>query len=251
MNTTDALLGSLQTDAPVRQVFLGAFWTAVVLDTDPVRCGLASTTHAGHGDHHRSGSPMPEAGRLLQYSGRQLAEGLRSERPLEASVGMAALNALLDVDEGACIELNAEDIIVERGQGRRVAIVGHFPFVERIRQAADECWVVEMNPRPGDVPAERSAEVLSQADMVALTGTSLINHTFDKVIAACRPETFVLLLGPSAPLTPVLFEARVGAISGTRVIHTEKVLPLVEQGATFRQIKRSGGVRLLTMVREA
>jgi uncharacterized protein (DUF4213/DUF364 family) len=251
VNTIDVLLGSLQTDTPIRRVLIGVHWTAVVLDTDPIRCGIASTIHVGHGDHHRSGSPMPEAGRLLQYSGRQLAEGLRSERPLEASVGMAAFNALLDVDEGACVELNAEDIIVERGQGRRVAIVGHFPFVERIRQVADECWVVELNPRPGDVPAERSAEVLSQADIVALTGTSLINHTFDKVMEACRPEAFVLLLGPSAPLTPVLFEAGVGAISGTRVIHIEKVLPLVEQGATFRQIKRSGGVRLLTMVREA
>jgi uncharacterized protein (DUF4213/DUF364 family) len=223
----------------------------VALDTDPVRCGLASTTHAAHRDHRPSGPPIPEAGRLLQYSGQQLAEGLRSESSLEASIGMAAFNALLDVNEGACTEVNAEDVIIERGQGRRVAIVGHFPFVERVRQVAGECWVVELDPRPGDVPAERSAEVLSQADVVALTGTTLINHTFDTVMAVCRPEAFVLLMGPSAPLTPALFETGVGAISGTRVIHIEKLLPLVEQGATFRQIKRSGAVRLLTMGREA
>jgi uncharacterized protein (DUF4213/DUF364 family) len=251
VNTIDALLGSLQIDAPVRRVLLGAFWTAVVVDTDPPRCGLASTTHGGHRDHHRSGPPVAEAGRLLQYSGRQLVEGLRSESSLESSVGMAALNALLDVDENTCAEVNAEDIIVERGQGRRVAIVGHFPFVERIRHAAGECWVTELNPRPDDVPAEQAAGVLGQADVVALTGTSLINHTFDEVLGACRPGAFVLLLGPSAPLAPVLFQTGVSAISGTRVTDMDKVLSLVEQGATFRQIKRSGGVRLLTMVREA
>ena len=34
MNTTDLLLDSLQADAPVRQVLVGAFWTAVALDGD-------------------------------------------------------------------------------------------------------------------------------------------------------------------------------------------------------------------------
>ena len=140
--------------------------------------------------------------------------------------------------------------MAERGRGRKVAVVGHFPFVERVRQAADECWVLELDPRPGDVPAERAAELLPQADVVALTGTSLINHTFGDLIALCRPDAFVLLLGASAPLTPVLFDAGVSAVSGTRVIDPERVLQAVGQGATFRQIKRGGGVRLLTIMNE-
>jgi len=68
---------------------------------------------------------------------------------------------------------------LKRGTGRKVAIVGHFPFTERVRQAAEPCWVVELHPRSGDLPAERAPEVLPQADVVALTGTSLVNHTFD------------------------------------------------------------------------
>ena len=43
MTTIEALLADLEADAPVRQVLAGAFWTAVVLDTDPPRCGLALT----------------------------------------------------------------------------------------------------------------------------------------------------------------------------------------------------------------
>ncbi|HIQ01931.1 MAG TPA: hypothetical protein EYH30_07345, partial [Anaerolineales bacterium] len=203
MSTIEALLGSLRADAPVRQVLVGAFWTAVVLDTYPPRCGLASTLR---GESHEAGPPVPDAGSLPARSGRELAERLRSPRPLEASIGMAAFNALLDVDESICAEVNAEEVIVEKGSGRRVAIVGHFPFVDRVRRAAAECWVVELHPRPGDIPAERAAEVLPRADVVALTGTSLLNHTFDDLIRLCRPDAYVLALGPSAPLSPVLFD---------------------------------------------
>ena len=244
MNTIEALLGSLQGDARVAQVLVGAFWTAVVLDTDPPRCGLAS---ALRGETHDEGPPVPDAGRLLKRSGRELAMLLRSSSTLEASIGMAAFNALLDVDEAACTEVNAEEVIVERGAGRRVAIVGHFPFVERVRRAAAECWVVEQHPRLGDIPAERAAEVLPQADVVALTGTSLTNHTFDDLIGLCRPDAFVILLGGSAPLTPVLFDYRVDAVAGTLVVDVPAALRAVSQGATFPQIP---GKRLLTMMRE-
>jgi hypothetical protein len=106
--------------------------------------------------------------------------------------------------------------------------------------------VLELRPGPGDLPASRASEVLPQADVVALTGTALINHTLDKLVSLCRPDAFVLLLGPSTPLTPMLFEAGVDAISGTRVHDPELVLRSVAQGATFRQIKRAGGLRLLT-----
>jgi uncharacterized protein (DUF4213/DUF364 family) len=253
VRTTDALLESLSANAQVARVLVGAFWTAVVLDAASPCCGLASTMHGGHREHHLSGPPLPEAGDLAAHSGGELAGWLRSENTLKASVGMAAFNALLalqpELVEGCDIsEVNAEDVILEHGRGRRVAIVGHFPFVERVRQAADACWVLELNPRPGDVPAKRAAELLPQADVVALTGTSLINHTFDDLIALCRPDAFVLLLGASAPFAPVLFDVGVSAVSGTRVVDPQAVLRLVGQGATFRQIKRGGGVRLLTMM---
>jgi len=242
----DKLLDSLHGDAPVRQILVGAFWTAVVLDTDPPRCGLASTLRA------ETGGPWPpvvRAGQLMELSGRKLAEMLRSDRILEASIGMAAVNALLDVGGEALPEVNAEQIVIEQGAGRRVAIVGHFPFNDRVRAAADRCWVLELHPGPGDLPAERAAELLPQADVVALTGTSLVNHTFDELLGLCRPDAFVLLLGPSTPLSPVMFDAGLSALSGTVVDDAQQVLLSVGQGATFRQIKRMGGLRLLTWVK--
>jgi uncharacterized protein (DUF4213/DUF364 family) len=243
VNITEALLADLRADVPVRQVLVGAFWTAVVLEGEPPRCGLASTLRA---ETHDDGPPVRQPGRLCQHSGRELAEWLRSPRILEASIGMATFNALLDVDESACVDLNAEDVIIHQGAGRRVAIVGHFPFVDRVRRAAETCWVLELHPRPGDLAASQAVEVLPQADVVALTGTSLLNHTFDDLIALCRPEAFVVLLGASAPLSPVLLERGVDAVSGTKVVDVPAVLRAVGEGATFRQIP---GKRLLTMMR--
>jgi hypothetical protein len=40
----------------------------------------------------------------------------------------------------------------------------------------------------------------------------------------------------------------VDALSGTRVQEPERVLRSLSQGATFRQIKRGGGLRLLTWI---
>jgi uncharacterized protein (DUF4213/DUF364 family) len=85
--------------------------------------------------------------------------------------------------------------------------------------------------------------------VVAITGTSLINHTFEGLVQLCRPEAFVLVLGPSTPLSPLLFHYGVHALSGTVVDDVDEVLRYVEQGATFRQIHHHG-VRLLTMCRE-
>lgn len=242
MSIIDRLLVSLNRGAPVREVRVGAFWTAVVLETDPPRCGLASTLRS----EVHEGPPVRDAGRLLERSALELAALLRSKSPVEASIGMAAVNALLEVDEEACVEVNAEEVIVEKGTGKKVAIVGHFPFIPRVQRVVDTLWVLEQRPRGDDLPAEAAPEVIPRADVVAITGTALINHTFGHLAALCRPDAYVLVLGGSAPLSPVLFDYGVDAVAGTRVIDVPAVLRAVSQGATFRQIP---GKRLLTMRR--
>ena len=235
-------------EGAVCEVRIGAFWTAVVLEDGD--CGLASALRDD--DHHRHGQhPVREAGHLHQRSARELAELARSDSLLEASIGLAAINALLDVDEDACVELNAEQVILEHGTGKGVVVVGHFPFIPRVREAARQLWVLEKRPGEGDLPAEAAPDVIPQADVVAITGTSLINHTFEELIGLCRPEAFVLVLGPTTPLSPVLFDYGADVISGTLVTDPETVLRYVSQGASFRQIKRSKGVKLLTLTKEA
>jgi len=243
LQTVEALLGSLTCDKPVRSVQAGVYWTAVVLEGTPPRCGLASTLRS---ENHDATPPVLEAGALLERSGRELATLLRSPRIVEASIGMAAVNAMLDIDEASCQELNAAELLTKRAEGRRVAVVGHFPFVKRLRQVAASCAVLEQRPRPGDLMQDHAAEVLPEADVVAITGTSIINHTFDDLVDLCQPSAFVVVLGGSAPLSSVLLERGVSAISGTTIVDVDAAVRAVAQGATFRQIP---GRRLLSLLR--
>lgn len=245
MSIIEGLLASLRDDAPLREVRVCAFWTAVVLDDG--RCGLASTLRPEEPRCAGLGPPVQRAGHLLECSALELAQYANSDSLLEASIGMAAINSLMEIDESRCVELNAEEIILKEGAGRKVAIVGHFPFIPRVRKAAEKLWVLEKRPVAGDLPAEMAAEVLPQADVAAITGTSLINHTFEELMDLCRPDALVIVLVPTAPLSPVLFDYGADIICGTLVTDAESVLRLIGQGANFGQVKRGGGVRLLTM----
>ncbi|MEW5959401.1 MAG: DUF364 domain-containing protein [Chloroflexota bacterium] len=247
MKIIEEILATLP-DGPVLDLRVGAFWTAVVVNVGGrPQCGLASALRRG-GHHHGGGPEVPEAGRLLAYSARQLAGLARSTSPMEASIGLAAINALLPSSKEHWTDLNAEEIITRRGAGKQVALIGHFPFIPRLKEIVGRLWVLEQHPQGEDLPAAAAAEVIPQADLVAITGTTLINHTFDDVLALCRPDAMIMVLGPSTPLSPVLFEHGVDLLSGALVQNVEPVLQAASQGANFRQVHRFG-VRLVTMQR--
>jgi uncharacterized protein (DUF4213/DUF364 family) len=233
-------------EGSVQDVRVGAFWTAVEVKTESGRrCGLASTLRDD--EHHHGGEPaVPDAGFLMERSARDLAGLARSERPIEAAIGVAAINALLPPRPERWVDVNAEEVIARHGIEKNVALVGHFPFVPRLQEAVGNLWVLEQRPGPGDLPANVAPDVIPQADVVAITGTALINHTLEGLLALCRPEALVLVLGPSTPLSPVLFDYGVHILSGAVVEDAEAVLRAVSQGANFRQVHWQG-VRLVTI----
>lgn len=243
MGVIERLLGEPTEDGLLSDLRVGTHWTLAVLKTPSgERAGLASTQMA-HGCEH--GTPVVrDAGLLLGRDGRELVQWTLSASPTERSIGFAVLNALLPVDEARCVPLNAEAVILERGQGKHVAIVGHFPFVPKVRDVAARCSVLELNPQSGDLPAADAPVVIPEADVVAITGMTLVNGTFESLAALCRPDAYVLLLGATTPLAPLLFDYGVDAISGTVIDNLGFAATSVSQGANFRQIR---GKRLLTM----
>ncbi len=240
MNLLDDLLAALPGDAAIRSVLVGAHWTVVCSR----HCGLASTVLA---NTPHAESKVRDVGRLHLKAARQLAEFARSDNPLEASLGVAAINSLLELDERSAVEINAASVLAESGRGKNVALVGHFPFIAKLRPAVGELWVIEQRPAEGEYPAEAAADLLPRAEVVALTASALLNHTLDGLLALCRPEALVMVLGPSTPLSPVLFDHKVAIISGARVVDEAAVLRTVAQGATFQQVE---GVQLLTLRRD-
>ena len=235
MEILNSLISSIKEDHAIHQIIIGVHWTAVVSRY----CGLSSTFQDP--PPHR---PIEGIGNLTKKTALELAEFARSDTQLEASIGMAALNSLIEVDEKQCIELNAFDELAEQGREKKIAIVGHFPFIPKLRELARTLWVLEMNLRPGDLPAEKAEEILPQADVIGITGTAFINHTIDGLLSLCKKDSWVMMIGGTTPLSPVLFDYGVDMIAGSKVIDPQKAITCIGQGATFRQIE---GIKHLIM----
>jgi hypothetical protein len=166
---------------------------------------------------------------------------------MEASIGVAAINSMLDVDESTAREINASEVLASRGRGKNVALVGHFPFIQQLRPVVRNLWVFEQHPTEDEYPPEAAPDLIPKADIVAITSSTLINHTLDGLLSLCPSQAAVMLLGPSTPLSPIIFKYGATIISGTRVVDESAVLRTVGQGASFRQVE---GVRLLTYTNE-
>ncbi len=238
MRILDDLISTLDSDGTVGDVRQGPFWTAVVTRN----CGLASTPH--HGEQGGTVLSDADVTKMIDKTPSELIGLTYSDNTLESAIGMATINSLLEVDEGSCVELNAADFIEEAGRGKNLAIVGHFPFVNRLRESSGETWVIEKAPREGDLAEEEAQRVLPEADVIAITGSAFVNHSIEGLLSLCRQDSLVIVLGPTTPLSPVLFDYGVDVISGTKVVDPDTVLRQVSEGLTFRQMS---GVRLLTM----
>jgi len=240
MQILSNLIASLKgKDYPVQQVLTGAYWTAVVSRG----CGLASTFRDEGHPHDRG---VKDVGYLTQKSALELAQYALSDHLLEASIGMAAINSLIEVDEKRCIEKNASEILVEKGEGKDIAIVGHFPFIPALRKKARNLWVFEQRPGEGDLRPDEAKDILPRCDVVGITGTAFINHTLEELLRLSEGK-FILLIGPTTPLTSFLFDYGIQVLSGTVVVKKEEAFRCISQGATFREVR---GVRRVTMMKQ-
>jgi uncharacterized protein (DUF4213/DUF364 family) len=240
MHILEDLLSNIHDDSPVRTVLVGAHWTVVCSRHSGMAATLMTSFPHGHG-------AVRDVGRLHSKTALELAKYALSDNFLEACIGMAAINSLLEVDESQAIEINAVDVLAEHGRGKNVALIGHFPFIPKLQPAVGHLWVIEQHPAQEEYPAEAATDLLPQADVVAITSSTLINHTLDQLLSHCRPGALVMMLGPSTPFSPVMFDHGVNILSGSKIVNEVAVLRTIGQGATFQQVE---GVRLLTLRRE-
>ena len=109
MKILDDLISTLDSEAEVRDIRQGLFHTGVLTR----QCGLAATLPR---DVLRQKDPsVKQPGSLLERSASELARMAYSDTLLEAVIGMATINSLLYVDTANCRELNAGDLIREKG----------------------------------------------------------------------------------------------------------------------------------------
>jgi len=234
----------------ILDIHMGLYWTAVLAEVDgETRCGLAATV--GDESHHYTTDPaVARAGHLTELPARELAEYVGSPHPPEVSLGMAAVNALIPPRPDLWTDLHSKDVLARLGAGKTVVMVGHFPYVPELRPKVGKLLVLEQNPQDElDIPAERAPEIIPQADVLAITAMTLLNRTFDDLIALRRPDVPMVIVGPTTPLTPILFEMGAVILSGAVVEQPEPVLRALKEGANFHQLRQMG-VRLVSMTAE-
>jgi uncharacterized protein len=237
----ERIIEELPEGAPIRDVSIFLHATAVTSRT----LGLAYSFPRRSTDLARDrGEMVAGSGRLTSFAAKDLARYALSSRPAEASVGVAAINSLLEPPAGKLVEKSGVDIVMEHAAGRRLAVIGHFPFVERVKPLVKSLWVLELDPQEGDLPASDAPTILPHADVVAITGTTFINHTIDGLLDLAKGKR-IIILGPSTILSPVLFEAGVAALCGICVEDQEVVLRHLREGAGFRRLP---GLRYVTLL---
>lgn len=244
MTLVQELVDAIDNDSPVADLRVGLHWT--VLLTDDQRAGLANSNAHPHTVH--GVADVEHAGTLIGRSTRELAELALDGRPVERGIGVAAINALLPLPpDSQLASVNAAEILFRRAPGRKVAVVGHFPFLPELERVAGELWVLELDPGPREYAASAAPTLVPAADVVAITGSALVNGTMDQLLQLCRPSSYVLILGPSTPLHPIVLGWGVDAIASSIVVDAQTCLKYVSQGTTFRQLR---GVRKVVLAKD-
>ena len=242
MRILHEILESLSGDAPITEVRRGVHSTAVVSRY----CGLSSTMtrdacHEGEGE---------ETGKsLTEMTARELARYALSKDVAKASLGLAAINSLMEVKIGQCEDIDGLRLVREMAAGKSISVIGHFPFLEGLGKVSRNLWIIEKHPRPGDLPEEASRTYLPWSDIVVISATTLINHTLPSLLSLCREGSFRMLLGPTTTMSPVLFRHGIDVLSGSVVLDKDVVLKHVSEGSNFSRLKKTGAVRFVTMTR--
>ena len=203
-------------DHPVRRVNIGLHWVAV----ESRYVGLAHTFRPP-GKYE-----VADSGSLVGVSALALAQRALSWNPLEASLGLAALNSLI---EASGRPGNVFERIPTLAKGRKVTVIGRFPFNDEVRKVAASGWFLEMEPRRDELPPPACEEFIPQSDLLVVSATSLINHTLPRLLELAA-DTHAIVLGPSTPMSDVLFRHGADVLAGIAVTDADALFQSVAQG---------------------
>ncbi len=224
----------------LQRLVVGVFFTGVKLSS-----GRAGICYTPVKEIPRAVCCPSSAGRVLDPrrldglpAERLLAE-LEAPEPLKAAVALATLCALQD----HLLEREPPDYVLVEGRDAlelvriprqaEVVVVGALvPALAMLKKRGGPWWVVEQDARTlkGEelehyLPFSQSGQVLARAQVLIITGTTLLNRTLEPILEAARPGAEIAVLGPSASLPPQpLFRRGVNLVGGVRVRRPDALL---------------------------
>lgn len=220
----------------IEDIRIGLGYTAVMLDSGHV--GLAYTPHR---DMPAGCSVFPNFMPPKHADAMDLLNLIVSSHKVETAIGLATANALISSQDKPFTTGDVLKIHPLRADDR-VGMVGHFaPMVAAIRNTAAELIIFEQIEQPsgGLLPSTDIEKRLPDCTVALITATSLINHSFERIIESAPTCREIILLGASTPMLPEAFSRTpVTCLSGVMVTDTDEILRIISFGGGMRMFKK-------------
>ena len=188
---------------------------------------------------------LASAGNIAGKSAQNLMRMALSPNLFEAAVGVATVNALSQIafernpEKYVFSSTNVLDLIQPED---KVAMVGYFgPLVPKILEKTRKLHVLEKRKIEDDrikfsSPSEIS-EVLPFSNVVLISGSTLVNKTVSRILENIANAREVILLGPTASVTPQpFFDRGVTAVMGVKITDSKKMLKVIGEAGGTRQL---------------
>ncbi|MDQ7095672.1 DUF364 domain-containing protein [Desulfosporosinus sp. PR] len=195
-----------------------------------------------------SARAMPNSGRLKGAPVLELLKEIPGSNSLRKAIGIAVLNALSETcwqkspPQDYKVQSNVDALdVVEIPEEAYVVVVGALaPFLKKLKKRAKPFTVLEMDPstlKADEMPfyahGSRAAEFIPQADVLVITGTTLINDTLDNLLQLAKPTAQIAVVGPTASLMPeAFFQRGVDILGGISVTHPDDLLDLLAEAGS-------------------
>ena len=243
------ILGPALDNITVERAVIGLFFTGVKLSNGLAgACATPIKTIPEAVCCPSSAMAMPFPGKLHGRPALDLAREALGENGIRRAIGIAAMNALADTcwrhrphpEAELRLGIDAFDA-TEIHQGDNVVVVGAFvPFLRELKRRHQPFLVLEQDPAtlkadelPFFRPAEQAGTVVPQADVLLITGTTLINDTLEELLGLAKPTARVTMVGPTVSLLPDAFLRRGADILGTvRITAPDAFLEMLAEGGS-------------------
>ena len=233
----------------IERVTIGLFFTGVKLSS-----GAGGISYTPVKDIPQAVCCPSSAGRIfdpVKINGMKVTDvlaGLTSEEPIKVSVAIATLNALSaycwdqGLDDKYRIHMDADALdAVRMSAENSIAVIGAFvPVLRKLKSRGGKWWVIEQDPKTlkSDemdhfIPADQSKETIAAADVLIVTGVTLVNHALEEILKAARQDAEIAVIGPTASMLPdALFERGVRVVGGVRVKKPDELLNVLAAGGS-------------------
>ena len=232
-------LGSKILEVRIEDIRIGLIYTGVVLSTG--HAGVAYTPI-----HEFQGCPILNyAGRIAGKKASKVVNMALSSNLVEATVGVATVNALSQIVFETYPEkyvFSNVDVLDFIRPEDKVAMVGYFgPLIPKILAKTREVYVLEKREisdngvkivSPSEIP-----ETLSFSNIILISGSTLVNKTVNEILKNIYNAREIVLLGPTASITPQpFFKKGVTAVMGVKITDPKKMLQVVSEAGGTGQL---------------